>query len=79
MNLLLLDLSQLEFGVDTVVKVQQPMAMLEELPGQKKVQSFLTQTSALRSQRLLVIRHDRPSGRVAWAVCIIYSYLTKNI
>ena len=63
------DLSQMEFGVHTVVRVEKPLATLENLPGTPSNScAHLTQASALRSQRLLVIRHDRPSGRVAWAV-----------
>eukprot|EP00339_Tiarina_fusa_P025104 CAMPEP_0117025322 /NCGR_PEP_ID=MMETSP0472-20121206/18717_1 /TAXON_ID=693140 ORGANISM="Tiarina fusus, Strain LIS" /NCGR_SAMPLE_ID=MMETSP0472 /ASSEMBLY_ACC=CAM_ASM_000603 /LENGTH=164 /DNA_ID=CAMNT_0004732005 /DNA_START=504 /DNA_END=998 /DNA_ORIENTATION=- len=61
------DLSQLEFGVHTVVKVEQPLATLESIPGQTKTCALLSQSSSLRSQRMLIIRHDRPSGRVAWA------------
>ena len=68
------EIAQLEYGSQTVVQVEKPMAMLEELPGSRRSEgpsAFLRQESTLQSQRLLVIRHDRPSGRVAWAVGIL--------
>lgn len=53
--------------MDTVIEVQTPMAELEEFTGSNKSTAVL-QSKPLPDQRVLSIRHQRPSGRVAWAV-----------
>ena len=69
-------MKRVEYGINTVISVDLPPSEMEIIVEDKKKKKKLeneNNNSSLvieNSLRYLTIRHLRPTGRVAWAVCI---------